>query len=818
MPALDWKLTATLVVVLALMQAAVWLLARGLGLRLPRRVMAAGMLAPLVLLAPWLSTERLLVTSDILRETIPRAPQVDAPEPHGLLNDVIYQILPWELEVRHALSERRLPFWSDLLEGGSSPWANPQAGPLSPLAMAARAFPIQHHLLAMLALKILLAFEGTWLLARRVGRTRAASFLAAGGFALGGGLSAWALFPITATVAFVPWLALGTIGLFRRPSRRVIAATAVITAALLLSGHPETAAIGGLFAAVCGLCLRRRPAGFGRGLGAAAAAALLGFALAAPHLLPFLSIVPDSHRAHATLRDTLPDYYFRLSEPLTWFVPGYGQFMLAPTSPHAFGRPYRDPFQGPINWADVEPGYTGLLAFAAAAAALLAVRDRRARPFLGFALLSLLLAARFLPLAHVIDAIPPLRVPAYARFLPVGSLALCLAAAFGIDFLLARPRRVWLGWAGLALAAVASLAVTIDPWVIGLWAALGLAFGAALWRPRVGAALLGLVLLVDLIPWSRSLLPTGHPALFYPRTEFTEMLTREAGDSRLFRAVGAEYLVYPSVLPVYGIAEVRPHNPLVPQRYLEVLDAAFEFSPGMGTDSYFDRFAKVDHPLLDFLGVRAVVASVAMPPSKTLELRDGGRFAPFFLYGNPDPLPRWFLPAAVDVIDRGAARGWIAGLKDPRRVAVFADEAGAWRPAARGPVPLEPLAATPGRVTLAVPPGEETLLATSIPWSKGWSARVGGRKLPTLTVNGAFVGVRLPSGVSQVELRFRPPGFVAGAVLFGIAIAVTLFLLFSPSPPGRGGQGVRSGVRRRPALDLTPGPSPKGEGRQAEEK
>src|SRR4029077_11767323 len=103
------------------------------------------------------------------------------------------------------------------------------------------AFPIQHLLLGELFLKLLVAFEGTWLLARLAGRSRASSLLAAAGFTLGGGLFAWALFPITATVVWVPWLAAGVIRLFRRPGAWAIVTTAALTGALLLSGHPETA-------------------------------------------------------------------------------------------------------------------------------------------------------------------------------------------------------------------------------------------------------------------------------------------------------------------------------------------------------------------------------------------------------------------------------------------------------------------------------------------------------------------------------------------------------------------------------------------------
>ena len=782
MPWIDFRLVGTLAVAMLLLQGVCWLLARGLRLRLEKGPVIGGWLAPLILLAPWLAGNPLLVPSDILQQGVPGASAMERSRQHDLLNDAVYQLLPWELEVRHALAERRLPFWSDTLEGGSSPWANPQAGALSPLQMAARALPIQHHLLGALALKLLVAFQGTWLLARLTGRSRAASLLAAAGFSLGGALASWALFPVTATAAWVPWLAVGTIRLFRHPDRRVIATTAAVTGALLLSGHPETAAFGGLFAAVCGLCLRRRRNGLLRGLAAAAVAATLGFGLAAPHILPFLATVPDSQRAQEMLAGSFPaDAVGRLN-PLTWFVPAFRAFLLAPVSPHAYGRPYRDPFGGPFNWADSESGYTGLVAFAGSLIALFAVRDRRAWPFWGFALVSLLAAARFLPFAHLVYAVPALRVPAYARCLLPGSLGLCVAAAFGIDFLLSRSRsrRLWLAWIGLALAASASLAAAADRWTITLWAALAAAFVLTRLRPRWGAVALAAVLVADLVPWSRSMLPRGEPALFYPRTQVMEIIAGEAGDPAIWRGAGADYLLYPNLLPVYGIAEPRPHNPLAPARYLQVLDAAFGFRPT--SHDYFAPLRNIDHPLLDFLGVRVVLGSPAVPPSRTLERIDGGRFPPYTLLRNPDARPRWFFPDAVDVIERRQAAGWISGMKDAGRVAVFRDEAGSWQPSTSTNLPPKLLASSPGRIALQIPAGGEKLLATSIPLSRGWSASSSGRGIPTLTVNGAFLGVRLPAGASRVELRFLPPGLLAGCAAFGAAVlAVLLLLLTSPS-------------------------------------
>jgi hypothetical protein len=781
---LDPHFAGPLLAAMLVIQALCWLLARGLGLRLGRSAVLGGWIAPLLVLAPWIAGPALLAPCNLLQQVAPGAPVIlSAEREHDLLNDVIYQLLPWELEVRHAFAQGRLPLWSDSLGGGSSPWSNPQAGALSPLQMAARGLPLQHHLLGALILKLLVGFQGTWLLARSTGRSRASSLLAAAGFALGGGLFSWALFPVTATAVWVPWLAAGTVRLFRHPGRRAIAATAAITALILLSGHPETAAFGGAFAGVVGLGLRRRAAGLGRGLAAAALAATLGFGLAAPQLLPFLAGIPDSQRAHDTRDPGRPGGTMWLLAPITWFQPGYGSFVLAPASPHAFGSPYQGKFQGPFNWAECESGYTGLVAFAGAGLALLlAARDRRAWPFIGFAGAGLLLAGHFLPLARLLYLVPPLRMPAYARLLPVVSLALCVAGAFGTDLLLRRRRSGLRGvvaiWASLALAALISLAVASDSWTIALWALLAGAVALAGWRPRWGAVALAAVLLLDLIPWSRSLLPVGRPELFYPRSALIDRLAREAGDPAAGRATGGDYLVYPGFLNVYGVADFRVHDPMASAAYLHVLGLAFGFHSSM--EQYFAPVRNLDHPLLDFLGVRAVVGSPSVPSYRTLPRVDDGRFAPYTLMHNPDALPRWFFPSEAVAIERGGLDRWIAGMTAARQVAVFRDEAGPWHPPG-GPASPDPrvVSAAPGRVVLEVPRGGEALLASSVPFSRGWSAWAGGRKLQTLHVDGAFLGVRLPAGAFRVELRFLPPGFAAGCGAFGLSLGAFLFLLLA---------------------------------------
>lgn len=842
---LVWSLLIELCLLLAAAQGLCWVLARGLGARLEARAMALGLALPLLFLSPYLFDDTLLAPTGVIAGVLPLPGLPPVRFSHLVQSDTMYQFLPWELEIRHALRQHRLPLWSDLLDGGSSLWNNPQAGVLSPLAMLARPLAIQHFLLGLLALKMLLAYEGTWLLARQLGISRASAWLVAAGFTLGGGMMSWALFPHTAALAWVPWLTLGCIRLWRRPRARAVATTAAITAAMLLSGHPETAAAGGLLAAVCACGLSRRRArrtgagagagrtGFGRGLGAAVAAALLGFALAAPQLLPFAYALPAAERTRDMLALDVSGHHARLLAPKSWFLAPSAAFVLAPINPRVYGIPYQEPFRGPVNWVDALSGYTGLLAFAGAAIALLASAARaasgataasgtrgsgragRARPWLGFVIVSLLLAAGFVPFALLQQAVPLLRLPTYTRLLPVACLALAVAGGFGTDLLLRRrvPAAVRArAGAALGLAAAASLAADRSPYVLLLWGLLAAAALLAPWRRQVAVAALALALGLDLVPWAERLLPRGQPALFYPPNTVTSTLARETGSdlaaAGTWRAVGMSVLVYPSLLPVYGIAEARPDNVLTPAAYLRVLKAAFGFNPTLV--DYYASFDNPDHPLLSFLGIRAVVGSVLVPRPRTLVPVPFAGSMASLIFRNPRALPRWFVPSAVEPIERPALDRWIAGLADPGRVAVFRDElagagadqlpAAAAAAAADAPVlatvpgtvrAAQPLAAAPGRALLTVPGSGLRLLATSIQGPTGWHARAdGGARLGELTVDGAFLGVVVPPGVSRVELAYRPPGLVAGTALALLALLVVIALAVS-GRKGASGAGAR---------------------------
>jgi hypothetical protein len=314
----------------------------------------------------------------------------------------------------------------------------------------------------------------------------------------------------------------------------------------------------------------------------------------------------------------------------------------------------------------------------------------------------------------------------------------------------------------------------------------------------------------DLLPWARRHLPQGEPALFYPATVAIERIRAELAEGGPWRVVGEDFLAYPDLLPAYGLAEVRPHNPVAPAGEIAALAAAFDFAPTRAR--YFAPFRRPDQPFLDFLNVRVVVSNAYQPEPVGLERIDSGEWEPFRLWRNPDALPRWFLASGVEAVPREKLAAWIAELADPRRVGIGPGEVGSLEPA--GPpataAAVRAVAQAPGRATLelplAEPPGtSDRLLATSLPGPWGWRARAspGGEPLHALGLNGAFLGVAVPASVARLELRFRPPGLGAGLLLAACALAALAACLLLP----RGAAGSFAGGRSRWPRRGVPRPS-----------
>ncbi len=73
---------------------------------------------------------------------------------------------------------------------------------------------------------------------------------------------------------------------------------------------------------------------------------------------------------------------------------------------------------------------------------------------------------------------------------------------------------------------------------------------------------------------------------------------------------------------------------------------------------------------------------------------------------------------------------------------------------------------------------KQKMLFFSIPYDKGWSARVDGKKAPLELVNIGFTGLLLDKGTHSVELEYQPPYLAAGAVVSVISLLIYGVLVF----------------------------------------
>lgn len=93
-------------------------------------------------------------------------------------------------------------------------------------------------------------------------------------------------------------------------------------------------------------------------------------------------------------------------------------------------------------------------------------------------------------------------------------------------------------------------------------------------------------------------------------------------------------------------------------------------------------------------------------------------------------------------------------------------------------------------VELTAPvPASGSMLIVSENFYPGWKAMVGGKEVKAVRANYNLIGVPLPAGARQVELRFRDPSYDAGKAVTLVAILLSALLV---------GFGVMHD-RRRPA-------------------
>jgi hypothetical protein len=776
------------------------------------------------LLAPVLAGDGVLLPLDNLRIHPPYESLTPSNPPGvALQRDLVHQIAPWALEVKRALRDGRWPLWSSHQGAGTPLMADPQAQAFQPLVVLAYPFSIWTAAGVTAALKVLVALVFMFLLLRRQGLGEAPAAAGATAFGLCGFVLLWLGWPLATAAALLPAVVYAVVRCDQVGGRRDFLLLALASAALLLSGHPETLLYEAVFAGLF-LLDRCRARGWRRGgfelLGRGAAAALVAAALVAPVLAPTLAFLPTTGRSAVVKAAFGPvpaaDLWRNLQRPETraFWHRRASQRLLPVAAPRAFGDQFTL-YWGDNNAIQDTGEFAGSITLMLALTGLGTLWPRARRGpqerLLWVVLLgSLALLAQPPGMEHLTSRLPVAGMTAahkQSRIQVLVAFCLCYLAACQLERWgrgEVRRRNVALAFAAvLAVIAGGYLANRNPDWPPGdlldfragwmFWQLTVLATGAAwLLLPGGGARPsrpLWLARLARLAPWAvtaaiaAELLVLFAPAnppndrrLAFPRPPAVRFLQAHLGNDRF---AGAADALPANFGQVYGLADARVDNPSVPLPYQQV--TALVDKGGMEP-----RFSRFSHPLYDFLGVRYVIvrAGVRLP----LERAYAGSDA--WVWERPDPLPRLFLPARVQM-DRGGWFEWLEGNPD-YGLRALADPSWQvdrpWRAREPDASTLRIDRISPAEVRATAVLAEPRLLAASIYQDGGWRILAGGQPVPGVRVNHAFVGAWLPGGTQAVDLLYRPAPMILGCLLAALGIAAAIAWWAPPPPAGVGGR------------------------------
>ncbi len=236
-----------------------------------------------------------------------------------------------------------------------------------------------------------------------------------------------------------------------------------------------------------------------------------------------------------------------------------------------------------------------------------------------------------------------------------------------------------------------------------------------------------------------------------------------------------------------GLDDVTGRNPLHLVRYDEYMRALNGGLVQEYQESYV--FPKgLDSPLLDLLNVRYMIVPAARSPEWT-ELR--GLHASYEttyedrqvrVLERRETLPRAWIVHSARRVAPGKALGVIeSGQVDPRREIVLE---------APPPVLAQPGEASadtatitsyePERISLSVRTESPGILVLSEMYYPAWKAYVDGRPAPVFIANHTLRAVPIPSGSSEVVLRYESVALRVGVVVSLVAHGALAALVFVP--------------------------------------
>ena len=73
---------------------------------------------------------------------------------------------------------------------------------------------------------------------------------------------------------------------------------------------------------------------------------------------------------------------------------------------------------------------------------------------------------------------------------------------------------------------------------------------------------------------------------------------------------------------------------------------------------------------------------------------------------------------------------------------------------------------------------KDATLICSIPYDKGWSVYIDGKKVETNDIYGAFISVHVPAGEHNITLKYTPVNLISGCIITSLCIIILIGMYF----------------------------------------
>ncbi len=302
-------------------------------------------------------------------------------------------------------------------------------------------------------------------------------------------------------------------------------------------------------------------------------------------------------------------------------------------------------------------------------------------------------------------------------------------------------------------------------------------------KRKLLSLLLVLIFVLDLSHYYLKYNPFVNQNLIFPITPVISFLKTQPQPFRL--ALENTNLLPANTWIAYELESVEGYDPLYGNDYAHFFHRLNDSSYFNGVSRYalLEGFnAKyLDASNVKFILTKSHPATAANTLSQTLE--KNGYQAVFIdksvtVYENPTVLPRaYFVDRLIFVKDKGQLGQLLDSANfDPRTAAAIE---GSPFTVTSGKNSVISLVEEDNQVKIVTQSEKGGFLILADAYDPGWQAYLNGSPTPIYLANGAFRGVRVPAGESQLKFIYQPKSFQYGALISAFALAMIFFQLLS---------------------------------------